>query len=83
MSIKVNVVFPENLLNQLDRVANQKKRSAFIVKATQEHLRRALLEKSLKLTSGAWSSQKHPELKSGSVRWLRKFRKESTKREGL
>ena len=58
------MVFPEDLLETLDRFVPGRKRSEFIVLATEKELARLRFRNVLRRTAGAWSDQAHTELKS-------------------
>ena len=81
-SVKVQIVFPEDLLLRIDRMVGGRKRSEFVVEAAQEKLARVLFQKTLKETAGAWSAENHPETRSQKTlnKWLRKTRKETGSR---
>lgn len=64
MKTKAHLVFPENILNAVDEVAGKRRRSLFIVEATQEKLERERFLKSLEETKGVWTAKRHPELKT-------------------
>jgi len=64
MKTKAHLVFPEEILNAVDEVAGKRKRSLFIVEATQEKLERERFLKALEGTKGVWTAKRHPELKT-------------------
>jgi hypothetical protein len=47
---------------------------------TQEKLVRNRQIEALKTAAGAWKDKDHPELKSGSAKWVRKLRRASGRR---
>ena len=59
---RINVTFPVDLLEELDRFAPTRKRSQIIVEATAEHVRRLRLLSVIRATAGAWDDESHPEL---------------------
>ena len=65
MKIKAHLVFPLNVLEEVDQIAGKRKRSLFIVKATQEKLERERFLITLDETKGAWSDKHHAELRTG------------------
>ena len=65
MKIKVYLVFPHSILEEVDQIAGKRKRSLFIVKATQEKLERERFLKTLDETKGAWTDEHHAEMKAG------------------
>jgi hypothetical protein len=65
MKIKAHLVFPQNILEEVDQIAGKRKRSLFIVKATQEKLERERFLKTLDETKGAWADKHHAQLRTG------------------
>jgi hypothetical protein len=59
---RINVSFPEPVLELLDKVIPPRERNSFIVEATEEALRRERLLEALRASSGAWSDEDHPDL---------------------
>ena len=82
MKTKAHLVFPEEILNAVDEVAGKRKRSLFIVEATQEKLERERFLKALEGTKGAWTANRHPELrtKRNLDRYLKEKRRSYEKR---
>mgnify|MGYP005854180191 CR=1 FL=1 len=82
MKTKAHLVFPEEILNAVDEVAGKRKRSLFIVEATQEKLERERFLKALEETKGVWTADRHPELrtKRDLERYLREKRRSYRKR---
>jgi metal-responsive CopG/Arc/MetJ family transcriptional regulator len=64
MKIKAHLVFPQNILEEVDQIAGKRKRSLFIVKATQEKLERERFLKTLDETKGAWTDKHHAQLRT-------------------
>jgi len=62
MGTKAHLVLPQEILDEVDRVAGKRKRSLFIAEATREKLEREAFRKALGETSGAWTQENHPEL---------------------
>ncbi len=60
--IKMQVVFPENLLVMVDQIVSRRKRSEFIVAATQKELKRQHLTRAMEKAAGAWKDAQYPEL---------------------
>jgi len=73
---RINVTFPVQLLEDLDRLAPPRKRSQIIVAATADYVRKLKLLAAIKETSGAWDDESHPELATPEDidRWLRHIR---------
>jgi hypothetical protein len=59
---RINVTFPESVLDLLESVVPARKRNAFIVKATEEALRKERQLAAIQESSGAWSDEDHPDL---------------------
>jgi metal-responsive CopG/Arc/MetJ family transcriptional regulator len=64
MKTKAHLVIPQDILEEVDKVAGKRKRSLFVAEATKEKLERERFLKVLDETSGAWTDTNHPELKS-------------------
>jgi metal-responsive CopG/Arc/MetJ family transcriptional regulator len=64
MKTKAHLVFPQNILEEVDQIAGKRKRSLFIVKATQEKLERERFLKTLDETKGAWADNHHAQLRT-------------------
>ena len=73
---RINVTFPVQLLEDLDRLAPPRKRSQVIVAATTAYVRKLKLLSAIKASSGAWDGESHPELATPEDidRWLRQIR---------
>ena len=59
---RINVMFPEHLLQELDTLVPTGKRSEVIVEATATYLARLKVLAALKATAGAWAASEHPDL---------------------
>jgi len=64
MKTKAHLVFPGEILKEVDRIAGKRKRSLFIVEATQEKLEKERFLKALEETKGVWTANRHPELET-------------------
>ena len=73
---RINVIFPERLLQELDTLVPAGKRSEVIVEATAAYLARLKVLSALKATAGAWTTADHPELATPEDinRWLEELR---------
>lgn len=82
MKTKAHLVFPLDVLEEVDQIAGKRKRSLFIVKATQEKLERVRFLKTLDETKGAWGDKHHAELRTGREmeQYLREKRSSYRKR---
>jgi len=82
MKTKAHLVFPLDILEEVDQIAGKRKRSVFIVKATQEKLERERFLKTLDDTKGAWTDKQHADLRieRDMERYLRRKRDSYKKR---
>jgi hypothetical protein len=82
MKTKAHLVIPQEILDEVDRVAGKRKRSLFIAQATKEKLDRERFIKTLQETSGTWINDRHPDLRSpGDMEtYIRKARDSFQKR---
>ena len=82
MKTKAHLVFPQEILDEVDQIAGKRKRSMFIVKATQEKLERERFLKTLEETKGAWTDRHHAKLKTKEdlERYLKEKRRSYLKR---
>lgn len=73
---RINVTFPEHLLDELDKLVPLRKRSQVIVMATSEYVRKLKLLSAIKQTAGAWDDTSHPELATPADidQWIREVR---------
>jgi hypothetical protein len=76
MKTKTHLVLPQEILEEVDRIAGKRGRSHFIAQATQEKLERERFLRTLEETKGTWSDKRHPELKTSrdTERYLRERR---------
>ena len=64
---RINVTFPEHLLDELDKLVPLRKRSQIIVMATAEYVRKLELLSAIKETAGVWGEDSHPELAGSAI----------------
>ena len=81
-NVKTHVVFPEDLLQSLDRFVGKRKRSHFVVEATQEKMEKLRFSKALDKAGGAWKDKNHLDLKTQEDvnKYLKKTRAKTTRR---
>jgi hypothetical protein len=77
---RTDIVIPEPLLKEIDRLVGKRSRSEFLTQAAQKELRRLKQIRALENIAGAWKDKDHPELKGGPARWVKEVRKESERR---
>jgi hypothetical protein len=85
-TIRTHVVFPKELVQAMDRLVGQRKRSAFVAEAVAEKLQREQLGRALEETAGSLSDEDYPqwdtpEKISAWVREMRAFDNASTDRK--
>lgn len=79
---KAHLVFPADLLEEIDKFLGKRKRSKFVVEAVRKELRRLKLLTAIEEAAGTWKDEDHPELaQRDTYEWVRELRKEN--REGL
>lgn len=73
---RINVTSPGSLLQELKRYVPSRKRSKFIVEATEKELHRMRFRKALRESAGAWSDVNHPDLMTAEHvnRYVRRLR---------
>ena len=76
----MHVVFPEQLLKDIDAVAGARQRGTFLVRAAEKELLTYRQAEALKAAAGNWKEKDHPELKHGSAQFVRKLRQDSERR---
>lgn len=60
-SVRTHILVPRDLVEEVDRIAGQRKRSEFFVEAVQEKLLRERQKEALAATAGALAGSHHPE----------------------
>lgn len=69
---RTNVILPRDLLEEIDRVAGARRRSAFLAEAAREKLARLRFERAAAEAFGSWRDEDHPDLATEAN--LRTFR---------
>lgn len=81
---RINVTFPDDLVEAIDRFVPPRKRNSFIVEATAVALRRAQLTRTLEelRREPAWTDENHPKLMTVEDvdRYVRSLRESWTRR---
>jgi len=78
-----NVIkIPEELAHELDRLAGveHKRRTAYAIDVLWRDVRRNKQREALKLSSGAWNPDHHPELAQGGAAYVETIRSEPDER---
>jgi len=78
---KAHLIFPEDLLQAIDKLVGKRGRSKFVVEATRKELKRIQFLEALREAAGSWKDEDHPELKErGTYQWVRDQRELEEKR---
>jgi len=78
---KAHLVFPQDLLQALDKVVGKRGRSKFVVEATRKELKRIQFLQALREAAGSWKDEEHPELREkGTYQWVREQREAEDRR---
>ena len=72
---QANFLLPEDLIDELRRVVAKREQSKVVAEALRKELKRLKLKRALETSFGAWKDKDHPELKGGTVAFVRKQRK--------
>ena len=78
MSVRTNLLLPDELVEQLDRVAGPRGRSRYVADAVRERLRRDERVALLKSVAGIWSDHASFPTDESVVEWVRAGRAERT-----
>jgi len=72
---KAHLIFPEELLQAIDKLVGKRGRSKFVVEATRKELKRIQFLQALQEAAGSWKDEEHPELQEkGTYQWVREQR---------
>lgn len=78
MSVRTNLLLPEDLVEALDRVAGPRGRSRYVADAVRERLRRDERFAAIKAAAGAWRDHPLFPTSEAVVDWVRAGRSEKT-----
>ena len=80
--MRTHIVVPEDLIQEVDRVAGKRRRSRFVEEAIREKLSRRNLGAALAATAGALDPSEYPEWDSpeGISAWVKTGREEDDTR---
>ena len=72
----------ESLAHELDQLAEaaHKRRTTYVVDVLWRDVKRNKQRQALKVSSGAWSPDRHPELAEGGAAYIEKIRSEPDER---
>ena len=79
MSVRTNLLLPEALLAEVDRIAGPRGRSRFVAEALEARLRRERLRMAIKESAGVLSAEDYPYWATSKdvVAWVRAGRDET------
>ena len=78
MSVRTNLLLPEDLVAEVDHFAGPRGRSRYVTEALRTRIRRDRLREVVETTAGAWRD--HPDFPTAEsvVAWVRELRTEVT-----
>jgi hypothetical protein len=81
-AVRANVMLPQSLVREIDRVAGARGRSAFLAEAAQDRLARLRFKRAASRAFGAWRDERHPDLVTDAdlSRYLKRLRASSVHR---
>jgi hypothetical protein len=71
---RAHIVLPEELVQEIDKIAGSRGRSAFLADLAKREIKRQQLIEIFKSKEAIWKDEDHPELKDGAAAWVRKTR---------
>jgi len=77
---RTHIVIPEQLVKEIDRLVGTRQRSSFLTQAAERELLRRRQFEAIESATGSWKDAKHPELRFGSVQWVKRLRRENERR---
>lgn len=77
---RAHIVLPEELVQEIDKIAGSRGRSAFLADLAKREIKRQQLIEIFKSKEPIWKDEDHPELKDGAAAWVRKMRAENDAR---
>ena len=80
MAVRTNLMLPEDLVAEVDRVAGPRNRSRYVTEAVRARLKRDLLRTAVEATAGVLDPRDYPEWATSEmvVEWVRARRAEVT-----
>jgi predicted transcriptional regulator len=78
--IATNLTLPPDLVEEVDRVAGRRNRSAFVEAAIRDRLKREQLRLAIARVAGAWTADEYPEFATSQdvTAWVRERRAEES-----
>jgi len=77
---RAHIVLPEELVQEIDKIAGSRGRSAFLADLAKREIKRQQLLELFKSKEAIWKDEDHLELKDGAAAWVRKMRAENEAR---
>ena len=74
------IKIPEALASELDKLAGNKRRTAYAIDVLWRDVRRNKQREALQLSKGAWKTEDHPELAQGGAAYVEQIRGERDER---
>ena len=74
---RAHITFPKEVRADLDRLVDKRNRSKFVTDAVRKELLLIRQRDALRRAAGSWKDRNHPELKHGTLNWIKKLRRES------
>ena len=74
------IKIPDELAQEIDRIAGLKKRSSYAADLLWKEVQRTRQREALKATRGAWKQEAHPELAAGGGAFVEQLRSEAEER---
>lgn len=80
--MRAHIILPDDLVDEVDRLVGKRQRSAFLVEAARERVRREKLLRALRETAGAIKAEDHPEWATSRkvAAWVRRVRRAGERR---
>jgi len=81
--MRAHIVFPDDLLMEMDLMVGKRRRSRFVAEAVREKLRKERLLKAIHEGSGILDPRRHPEWSTPEkvTEWVRALRRTPSVRE--
>lgn len=76
MAVRTNLLLPEDVVQELDRVAGPRGRSRYVAEAVRERIRREERHRLLKEIVGAWKDHPLFPTSDSVYEWVRELRRE-------
>ena len=78
MSVRTNLLLPQDVVAEVDRIAGPRGRSGYVTEALRARIRRDQLREAVAATAGAWRGSDQWHTSENVVRWVKELRAEQT-----